>query len=89
MKTRIDFIFEALAGVSAIMQPDELLRVISIGLTCVSVLISIAFTVYKWYKSAKEDGHIDADEVKDLVDRITTEVDKLKDEDKKDGECNG
>lgn len=79
MKTRIDFILEAIAGVSTIVQPDELLRVISLALTCISVIISIAFTIYKWYKTAKADGHIDAEEVKELVDDIKSEVDNFKD----------
>lgn len=76
MKTRIDFITEAVAGISIVLQPDEILRIVSFILTCLSVLISVAFTVYKWYKEAKRDGKIDADEVDDLVNKIKDNIDK-------------
>lgn len=76
MKTRIDFITEAVAGISSVLQPDEVLRIVSLILTCLSVLISVAFTVYKWYKEAKRDGKIDADEVDDLVNKIKDNIDK-------------
>lgn len=76
MKTRIDFITEAVAGISTVLQPDEALRIVSLVLTCLSVAISVAFTIYKWYKEAKRDGKIDADEVDDLVNKIKDDIDK-------------
>lgn len=76
MKTRIDFITEAVAGISTVLQPDEVLRIVSLVLTCLSVAISVAFTIYKWYKEAKGDGKIDANEVDDLVNKIKDDIDK-------------
>ena len=76
MKTRIDFITEAVAGISTVLQPDEALRIVSLVLTCLSVAISVAFTIYKWYKEAKRDGKIDADEVDNLVNKIKDDIDK-------------
>ena len=76
MKTRVDFITEAIAGLSTVLQPDEALRIVSLVLTCLSVAISVAFTIFKWYKEAKRDGKIDADEVDDLVNKIKDDIDK-------------
>lgn len=96
MKTRIDFICEATAGVSTLLQPDEILRIISIVLTCISVFVSLCFTLYKWHKEAKKDGKIDNKEideaikiVKDHVEVINNNVDNFVEKSKKDGDANG
>lgn len=78
MKTRIDIFGEAVAGVCTALQPDELLRYISLGLTCVSVIASLCYTIYKWHKSAKEDGRITTDELAELVDELGKHADELK-----------
>ena len=71
MKTnRIDFITDAVAGIMTALQPDEYLRIMSLILTCISVTLSLAFTLYKWYKTAKTDGKITIDEYEDLVDEL-------------------
>lgn len=78
MKTRIDFITEAVAGVTTALQSDENLRIISFSLTCISVVLSIAFTVFKWYKTANADKRITTDELIELVDELGKYNDKLK-----------
>lgn len=96
MKTRIDFICEATAGVGTILQPNEILRIVSMALTCLSVCVSLCFTLYKWHKEAKKDGKIDNKEideainiVKDHVEVINNNVDNFVEKSKKDGDANG
>ena len=78
MKTRIDIITEAVAGVFTALQPDELLRYISLGLTCISVIASLCFTIYKWHKTAVEDGRITTDELAELVDELGKHANEMK-----------
>lgn len=78
MKTRIDFITEAVAGFATAMQPDEILRYISLFLTCISVVISLTFTIYKWHKQAKADGRITTDELAELVDELGKHAEEIK-----------
>ena len=78
MKARIDLLTEAVAGVATALQTDEYLRIISFALTCISVTLSVAFTVFKWYKTAKADGRITTDELTELVEELGKYNDKLK-----------
>lgn len=62
-------------------QDDIVLRYISLALTILSTFIAIAYTIWKWYKKAKEDGKITVDEVKELKDNITDVIKKGEDKD--------
>lgn len=64
-----------------VMQDDLILRYISLALTILSTSIAIAYTIWKWYKKAKEDGKITVDEVKELKDNITDVIKKGEDKD--------
>lgn len=70
------------------IQPDEVFRYISLGLTILSTLVAMAFTIWKWWKKASEDGKITTDEINELQDSIEDKVDDVKDalDDKKKGE---
>lgn len=65
------------------LQTDEVLRYIQLGLTILSTLFAIAFTIYKWWKKASEDGKITKEEIEDLTDDIS---DVLNDKEKGDKE---
>lgn len=67
-----------IGGILTALQYDEVLRWINLALAIMSALTTIAYTIYKWYKSAKKDGHIDIDEVGDLLNRLQDETDKMK-----------
>ena len=58
------------------IQTDRLLSYISLALTIIATIVSIAFTIYKWYNKAKADGHIDKEEVDDLLDELSGNKDK-------------
>ena len=51
-------------------QTKELLQIIQfiIGILC--GLVTLAFTIYKWYNKAKKDGKITQEEVEDLFDIV-------------------
>lgn len=66
----------ALEAALAVSQTNEVLQTIQIILACVTFLVTISYTIWKWYKKAKEDGKITKDEVEELVDDIKKEVDK-------------
>ena len=66
----------ALESVLAVAQTNEILQTIQIILAIITFLVTIGYTVWKWYKNAKKDGKITKDEVEDLVDNIKDEVDK-------------
>ena len=52
-------------------QTKELLQIIQfiVGILC--GLVTLAFTIYKWYNKAKKDGKITMDEVEELVDIVS------------------
>lgn len=58
------------------VQPDEVFRYISLGLTILSTLVAILYTIWKWWRKAKEDGKISSDEIKELKDDITDIIGK-------------
>lgn len=65
------------------LQTNEIMQYISLALTILSTLFAIAFTIYKWYKKATEDGKITKDEVKELEDDLKDVLDDKEKEDKK------
>ena len=79
-KTRIDYIFDGLAVVFTASQTQEVLQIISIILTCLATLFSLAFTLYTWWKKAKSDGQITKDEIIEagkIVDDHLKQIDDI------------
>lgn len=70
----------------AAVQTNQVLQIIEVILACISFLLSIAYTIWKWYKKAKledSDGgsKVTRKEVKELQDEIMKEVKKNGDSD--------
>ena len=61
---------DILGAVFTAVQTDTTLQIVSLVLTIIATTFSIAFTVYKWWKSAKADGKITKEEIEDLFDEI-------------------
>lgn len=80
---RIDYILDGIGLTFTLSQTEELLRVISIILTTIATLCSLAFSLYNWYKSAKSDGHITKEEIRDAGDIINGHLNTLNDDIKK------
>lgn len=66
------------------LQTDELFRYISLGLTILSTLFSLVFTIWKWWRKAKKDGKITEDEVDELMDDVHDVLNDKEKGDKKD-----
>ena len=61
---------DILGAVFTAVQTDATLQIISLVLTIIATAFSIAFTIYKWWKSAKADGKITKDEIDELIDEL-------------------
>ena len=70
-----------LETVLAVSQVNEVMQAIQIGLAIITFLVTICYTIWKWYKRATDedsDGgkNITKKEVDDLVEDIKKETDK-------------
>ena len=76
-----------MSAVGTATQTNEVLQTISIVLTIIGTLLTIAMAILNWWKNAKKDGKIDSDEIQEGIKIISDGVDALKDttdkEDKK------
>lgn len=64
--SRIDYLLDVGAFGSAIYATIEKnLEIISWTIACIAGLVSLAFSLYQWYKEAKSDGKITKDELKE------------------------
>ena len=81
MKSRefLDWIGCGFATVFTAVQTQEVFQIISLILTCIATGLTIAYTIYKWYKNAMKDGKLDENEIKEGIDIINNAIDDLKD----------
>lgn len=78
-ETRIDYILDGVVLTSAAASIEQTIQIVLLVLGCVSSAISIAYTIYKWWKKAKADGKITKEEIKEGVDLLQNEVENLDD----------
>lgn len=83
-KFRLDYIFDGIALVFAGIQPEVLFQYIQLGLGILATLLSIAFSIWQWWKRASKDGKITEEEIQEGIDILKKGEDDLKD--KKKGE---
>ena len=76
---RYDYLFDTVAVLGTIAQTKEVFQIVSLAVTILSVLASLTLTLYKWYKTAKADGHITPDEVADAVKKTEDAIEEIKD----------
>ena len=88
MKEHLDILGIGLQAIFTAIQTDEVLRWISFGFTLVSVILTIAYNIWRWWKKSKEDGKISMKEVdelgeiiKDGRDSLTNTIKEVKDND--------
>ena len=92
MKEHLDILGIGLQAIFTAIQTDEVLRWISFGFTLVSVILTIAYNIWRWWRKSKEDGKISMDEVDELVDIVKDGSDTISNitkEDKNDTRGNG
>ena len=71
----------AIETVLAASQTNEVLRAIQIILSIITFLVTLAYTIWKWYKKATDDDSdggkkITKKEIDELVDDVKKEVEK-------------
>lgn len=49
---------------------QDIMQIILLILGIISTAFSIAYTIWKWYRKAKQDGVIDENEIDELVDQL-------------------
>ena len=92
MKEHLDILGIGVQAILTAIQTDEVLRWIAFGFTLFSVILNIAYNVWRWWRKSKEDGKISMDEVDELVDIVKDGSDSLSNitkEDKNDTRGNG
>ena len=92
MKEHLDILGIGVQAILTAIQTDEVLRWISFGFTIFSVILNIAYNVWRWWRKSKEDGKISMNEVDELVDIVKDGSDSLKNitkEDNNDTRGNG
>ena len=77
-KFRIDYVFDGLALIFAGIQPEVLFQCIQLGLGILATLLSIAFSVWQWWKKASQDGKITEEEFKEGADIIKNGTEEVK-----------
>ena len=73
----------ALGTILTAIQTNEVFQYISLALTILSTLVAMAFTVYKWWKKANEDGKITPEEIDELGKDIKDSLEKGDNKDEK------
>lgn len=66
----VGYIGSVFGGVMTATQTNEIFQIIQAILTILGLLITIAYTIWKWYKNASKDGKITIDEVDELFDEL-------------------
>lgn len=58
------------SAILTLAQTEHIFQIVQLILTIVAVIVSTAFTIYKWYKSAMKDGKITDEELEDLQEKL-------------------
>ena len=88
-KNNLGYIFTTINIILTSIQENPIYQIISLIITILGGIITILFTIYKWYKEANKDGKITKDEVDKLADDVGDEVKTLTDKVKKEDDKNG
>ena len=92
MKENLDILGIGIQAILTAVQTDEVLRWVAFGFTIFSVILNIAYNIWRWWRKSKEDGKISMNEVDELVDIVKDGSHSLKNitkEDNNDTRGNG
>jgi len=79
MNSRYDYIGDSVGIIFTAIQSNELFQLIGFILTILSIVISIAYSIYQWWKEAKKDGKITKEEINDVISNVKKQIDKHQD----------
>lgn len=71
------FIGSGIEFVLAAIQADEVFQIITFVLGILTSAVTLAFTLYKWYKAASADGKITKDEVEEGLDIVKHGIEEI------------
>lgn len=76
-KNIVGWVASGVAGIFTTIQENPVIQIISFCLTILSVLVSLAYTLWKWYRRAKADKKITEEEVEEGLQIIKDHTDIL------------
>lgn len=82
-KFRLDYIFDGIALALAGIQVEEVFKWVQLSVGLLATILSVAFTLWQWWKRAKKDGKITEEEINEGIDILHNGIDELKDKSKK------
>ena len=62
------------------VQTKEIFQIISLALTILTSVIIIVSKIVNWYKKAKADGKITKEELGELAQDLSEDIDKIKED---------
>ena len=77
--TLSSFLVDGIVTLVNAIQDNQTFQTIIFILTLVSLIVNIARNIVTWYNESKQDGKIDADEIKKGVDIIDKGITDIKD----------
>lgn len=77
--TLSSFLVDGIVTLVNAVQGNQTFQTIIFILTLVSLVVNIARNIIAWYNESKQDGKIDADEIKKGVDIIDKGITDIKD----------
>lgn len=88
-KDIFEYVGSGLSIVFTAIQTNEIFQIVSLVLAILTSATTLAYTIWKWYKKAMEDGKIDVDEIKEGIEIVENGVNEIKEiKDKHDEEEN-
>lgn len=70
----VGFTGSGISTVLTITQTNEVFQTVQLIFSILAFLVTIAYTVWKWYKKAKQDGKITPEEVEELFDNLKNNI---------------
>jgi hypothetical protein len=70
----VGFAGSSVSTVLTITQTNEVFQTVQLIFSILAFVVTIAYTVWKWYKKAKQDGKITPEEVEELFDNLKNNI---------------
>lgn len=71
VKENAGFLSAGASWIFTIAQTNEIFQFIMLILSILSTIFTLAYTLYRWYNKAKEDGKITSEEIEELRDDVS------------------
>lgn len=71
VKENAGFLGAGASWICTIAQTNEIFQFVMLILSILSTIFTLAYTLYRWYNKAKEDGKITSEEIEELRDDVS------------------